>query len=101
MFSDDEKIAESQRYLSPSEELLNKFCNHLLKINKIDGNLIQNTLFTLNRCCNTVNSHLEKSFIYSPPLVYRKAPYLVSCTSLVKKKILEASTRYQMQPKNF
>jgi len=38
MFSDDEKIAESQRYASPSEELLNKFCNHLLKINRIDGN---------------------------------------------------------------
>ena len=38
MFSEDEKIAFNQRYSSPSEELLNKFINHLLKINKIEGN---------------------------------------------------------------
>ena len=37
MLSEEENITSNQRYSPPSEELLNKFFNHLIKINKIDG----------------------------------------------------------------
>ena len=44
MFSEEDKITLNQRYSSPSEELLNKFFNHLLKINKLDGKFLKRTI---------------------------------------------------------
>jgi hypothetical protein len=40
MFSGDTSIKNNQQYTLASEELFNRFSNRLLKINKIDGNLI-------------------------------------------------------------
>jgi hypothetical protein len=51
MFSEEDKIALNQRYSSPCEELLNKFFNHLLKINKLDGKFLKRTIHFIVKYC--------------------------------------------------